>query len=112
MNLWGKVLHQHIVPSVKNAYRPHLLRPSWLGFFVALILAAEGFLMTNLIVRQSNESFLAAVVPGEVVALTNAERSNAQTSTVAENTRLTSAAEATASSMAAAGSVSLEASPW
>ncbi len=95
------MFHQHVIPSAHNAYRPHFLRPSWLGFFLAVILAAEGFLVTNLIVRQSNESFLAAVVPGEVVALTNAQRTTQHINTLQESSVLDIAAQAKANDMAA-----------
>jgi ABC-type polysaccharide/polyol phosphate export permease len=59
-NMWT-TLHAHFVPSQKNAYRPHILHRSWLLFFLAIMLGVEGFLMTSLIGRQSNETFLAAV---------------------------------------------------
>ena len=59
--VWS-IFHFHFVPSERNAYRPGILHRSWLIFFLALMLGAEGFLMTNIAARQSNEAFLAAVV--------------------------------------------------
>ncbi len=97
-NFW-----HHIVPSEHNSYRPHLLRPSWLGFFLAIILAAEGFLVTNLVVRQSSENFLAAVVPGEIIALINVQRGQNDVGALQENSYLDAAAQAKAEDMAAQG---------
>ena len=58
--LWN-TFHNLFIPSQANAYRPRVLHRSWLVFFLALMLAAEGFLMTNLASRQSDEAFLASV---------------------------------------------------
>ena len=58
--VWS-AFHTLFIPSQKNAYRPRVLRRSWLLFFLAVMLGAEGFLMTNLMGTQSNEVFLASV---------------------------------------------------
>ena len=64
MQFWERIKH-HFVPSSGNAYRPHILHRQWLIAFFVVILATEGFLVSNLIVRQSSQNFLAAVVPGD-----------------------------------------------
>ena len=96
-------LKHHIIPSEHNAYHPHLLRRSWLVFFFALILVAEGFLITNLAARQSSETFLAAIVPGEILALTNTERQQNNLGVLTENSELDQAAQAKAEDMAIKG---------
>ncbi len=96
-------LKHHIIPSEHNAYHPHFLRRSWLVFFFALILVAEGFLITNLVARQSSETFLAAVVPGEILALTNTERQQNNLGALTENSELDQAAQAKAEDMATKG---------
>jgi hypothetical protein len=101
-NVWEKFKH-HFIPSHHNAYRPHILRRPWLLFFFATTLAVEGFLVANLVVRQSSEVFLAAVVPGELIALTNDERTNDNLPAVKKNQLLTNAAQAKAEDMAAKG---------
>ncbi|MDB5224407.1 MAG: hypothetical protein JWO43_29 [Candidatus Adlerbacteria bacterium] len=103
MNRLGRILHHHFVPSEHNSYRPHILRRSWLVFFLTLALVAEGFLVSNLITRQTSATFLAAVLPGEVINLTNTERKGNKVGTVTENAKLDAAAAAKAADMAAKG---------
>lgn len=96
-------LWHHFIPSHHNAYRPHILRRPWLLFFLSLALAIEGFLVANLLVRQSSEVFLAAVVPSEIIALTNAQRAQYHTRMLIEDSLLTQAAHAKAEDMANKG---------
>jgi hypothetical protein len=99
---WEKFAH-HFIPSHHNAYRPHILRKPWLLFFLAVILAAEGFLVANLAVRQSSDVFLAAVFPSAIVSLTNTERTRHSAPLLIEDAQLTHAAQAKAEDMAARG---------
>lgn len=104
MRAWEYVkglFRHHFVPGDHNAYRPRILHRPWLLFFLAIILATEGFLVSNLIARQSNQQFLAAVVPAEIIALTNTERTDNGVGTLEENALLDSAAQAKADDMAA-----------
>ena len=93
----------YFIPSKDNAYRPRLLHRSWLVFFLALTLGTEGFLVANLVARQTDQNFLAAVVPAEVIALTNSEREQYNLGDVSENNLLKQAAQAKAEDMAALG---------
>lgn len=102
MRLFERIKH-HFVPSEANAYRPHLLHRPWLIFFFVVILATEGFLVSNLIARQSSQNFLAAVVPGEIIALTNTERASNNAGVVTDDALLDAAAQAKANDMAAKG---------
>lgn len=106
MQIWQKVtvaIKNHFVPSADNAYRPHLLHRPWPLFFLAVILGTEGFLVANLVARQTDQNFLAAVVPAEVIALTNTEREVNKVGDVSPNALLTNAAQAKASDMAYKG---------
>jgi hypothetical protein len=98
-----RTIGTYFYPSHHNAYRPKVLHRSWLLFFLALVLASEGFLVANLVARQSDQNFLAAVVPAEVVALTNDERTQNELAPLTQNTQLTAAAQAKATDMAAKG---------
>src|SRR3989344_3261232 len=91
------------VPSKDNTYRPHVLRRGMLIFFLGLALAAEGFLVANLVTRQSGASFLAAVVQSEIIALTNTARAEGGVGALTEQTQLDAAAQAKAQDMAAKG---------
>lgn len=102
MRIW-QAITDHFVPSASNAYRPKLLRRPWLLFFLAITLGTEGFLVANLIARQSDQNFLAAIVPAEVIALTNTEREVNRVGDVAENRLLDTAALAKAKDMAKLG---------
>lgn len=99
---WEKFAH-HFIPSHHNAYRPHILRKPWLLFFLAVVLAAEGFLVANLAVRQSSDVFLAAVFPSAIISLTNAERAHSSAPLLVEDAQLARAAQAKAEDMAAKG---------
>jgi uncharacterized protein YkwD len=99
---WQRVKN-HFVPSPDNAYRPHLLRRGWMVFFLALVLATEGFLVASLVARQSSSNFLAAVIQSEVIALTNGEREQNSVGVLLENPALDAAAQAKANDMAQKG---------
>ena len=92
---------QYVAPSSGNGYQPRLLRRPWLLFFLAVILGTEGFLVAGLVARQTNDNFLAAVVPAEIVALTNTQRSQNNVGPLTENKLLDQAAQAKAQDMAA-----------
>ena len=72
-------------------------------FFLAITLASEGFLVSNLVARQSDQQFLAAVVPAEIIALTNSERKQNTVSQLTEDALLDQAAQAKAEDMARNG---------
>lgn len=97
------LLRHFFIPGSHNAHRPRILHRSWLVVFLAITLATEGFLVSNLIARQNNLQFLAAVVPAEIIALTNTERADNNVGNLKEDELLDSAAEAKANDMAANG---------
>jgi hypothetical protein len=98
-----KHLKGHFLPSEHNAYRPHLLRKQWLLFFFTILLTGEGLYIAALMTKESALNFISAVVPGEVIALTNAERQNVGDGALTENALLTLSAQNKANDMAAKG---------
>ena len=114
--MWWKKLYEHSIPSKHNAYRPHMLERGWLLGFLAVTLTVEGFLVASLLARQSNETFLAAVVPAEIIALTNTERVDRNIQALKENKLLDAAASAKAADMVRRGYFSHigpdEKQPW
>jgi len=101
-----KFLHKlqtHFVPSHHNAFRPHILKKQWLIFFLTVVLTAEGVFVAGMVLTQPGSSFLAAVVPGEVIAFTNTERMLNSLDNVKENQLLSAAAQAKAEDMAKTG---------
>ncbi|HYF13190.1 MAG TPA: CAP domain-containing protein, partial [Candidatus Paceibacterota bacterium] len=93
----------HFIPNERNVYRPHILHRSWLLFFLTIALTAEGVFLVDLVARQSAVDFLAAVLPAEVIALTNSEREGNGLQSVRENPTLAAAAQAKAQDMAVKG---------
>lgn len=102
MGFFDRVKH-HIVPSRENAYRPHLLRKGTVTFLLLLALVAEGALVSNLLVRESGTTILAAVIQSEIISLTNTERADNKVGQLAENALLDRSAQAKADDMAARG---------
>lgn len=98
-----KIVTGHLLPSGDNAYRPHFLRKPWLLFFLTVVLTSEGLYIGSLMVGQSANMFLSAVLPGEVISLTNVERAGVGDQSLTENNLLDSAAQAKANDMAARG---------
>ncbi len=98
-----KKVHEFVVPSHLNAYRPHLLRKPWLLFFLTVTLTAEAVLLVNVFSHESAKNYLAAVLPLEVIELTNTERSHNNIPALTSNQTLATAAQAKAEDMARLG---------
>lgn len=103
MKNFFKILTGHFLPSSDNAYRPHLLRKPWLLFFLTVVLASEGLYIGSLAMGQSAGNLLSAVLPGEIISLTNVQRTDVGDGTLTENAELDAAAQAKANDMAAKG---------
>ena len=102
MEMWKKA-QNHFTPTKENAYRPGILGRSSLVFFLALTLAVEGFLVAGLVARESDGSFLSAVVASDIITFTNTERQGATELPLKENALLDQAAQAKAEDMATKG---------
>ena len=102
MRLWRNV-HNHCIPTPENAYRPGALSRASLIAFLSFTLAVEGFLVAGLVARESDGSFLSAVIASDVVSFTNTQRHDAALGTLHENVLLDTAAQAKALDMASKG---------
>ncbi|MEK7109282.1 MAG: CAP domain-containing protein [Patescibacteria group bacterium] len=102
MGFWPR-LRNHFVPHPTNAYRPHLLRRGWMVFFLAFVLATEGFLVASLVARQSGGSFLASIIASELISFTNEARAAQNDGQLVENKLLAAAAQKKAEDMAEGG---------
>lgn len=98
----SKIRHV-FVPSRHNQYHPHVFARTGLIAFLAVALAAEGFLVAVVVSQQSGGNFLAAVEEGAVIALTNAQRKSDSLGSLTENKLLDQAAQTKADDMAAKG---------
>lgn len=102
MKLW-RIVANHLLPHRGNAHRPHILRRGWLVAFLALALASEGVILSNILISSGPNVFLAAVVRSEVVDYTREARLLEGGQALAENEVLNAAAQAKAEDMAARG---------
>lgn len=91
------------IPCAENHYRPHILGRAGIMVLVALMLVAEGYLVTSVVVRQAGGNFLAAVESAALIALTNGDRSSYRLTPLTESNLLDIAAQAKANDMAAKG---------
>ncbi|MEK7144874.1 MAG: CAP domain-containing protein, partial [Patescibacteria group bacterium] len=102
-----KPLHHHLLdyflPHARNDYRPHLFSAVSVAVLVFVVIVFEGaYLMQTKFVFLKTD-FLASVLPGALVALTNQDRALQGLAGVTENTLLDKAAQAAAEDMAANG---------
>lgn len=94
-------LHDHVAPSHRNAYQPHLLRSRALYALLAVVLVAEGAILFNSLGGVLPQT--AAVVQSDIVDLTNTERVRASLGILKESPVLAAAAQKKAEDMAARG---------
>ena len=96
-------LHDYFFPHKRNNYRPHLFSIASITVLVlAVVMFEAGYLVqTKIVFFRTN--FLAAVLPGELVALANQDRAINGIAGVTEDPLLDQAAEAAATDMATKG---------
>lgn len=96
-------LHDYFFPHKRNRHHPHIFGATSVAVLVSLIIVCEGayFAQTKLVFLKTD--FLASVLPGVLVRLTNHDRSSIGIGGVTEDTLLNQAARAAASDMAAKG---------
>ena len=96
-------LHDYLFPHRGNNYHPHLFSAASITALVAVVIVFEaGYLVqTKLVFLRTN--FLASVLPGALVALTNQDRLAGGITGVTEDPLLDKAAQAAAQDMAAKG---------
>ncbi|MFZ2500687.1 MAG: CAP domain-containing protein [Minisyncoccia bacterium] len=96
-------LHDYFFPHKRNSHRPHIFRTASVAFIVLGVLVLEGAYLTQIKFVFPHTSFLGAVLPSALVALTNDDRTANDVSIVVENTLLAQAAQAAANDMATHG---------
>ncbi|HVB19721.1 MAG TPA: CAP domain-containing protein [Candidatus Paceibacterota bacterium] len=96
-------LHDYFFPHKRNNYRPHLFSIASIAALVAVVIVFEaGYLVQTKLVFLKTD-FLASVLPGALVALTNQDRLANGLAGVTESPLLDRAAQAVAEDMAAKG---------
>ncbi|MDP1689681.1 MAG: CAP domain-containing protein [bacterium] len=102
-----KPLHHHLLdyflPHSRNNYRPHLFSATSIAVLVVAVIVFEGAYLVQTKYVFFNTDFLASVLPGALVALTNQDRAVQGLAGVTENALLNKAAQAAAEDMAANG---------
>jgi hypothetical protein len=96
-------LRDTFVPSKKNGHHPYIFRREAIVAVVMAILFVEaGFLVQEFVVFRKGD-FLASVLPGYVMSLTNVARGEANLRVLSENELLKRAAQKKADDMATRG---------
>lgn len=96
-------LKRYFIPHKENDYKPHSLREkSVLVLFLIVVVAELGFLIQVFVIFDKT-NFLASVLPGVLVSLTNSDREKNDAPPLKENSLLVKAAEAKAQDMATRG---------
>jgi hypothetical protein len=98
-----KHIHDYFFPHSRNNYRPHLFSAASVAVLVLAVILFEAayFVQTKFVFLETD--FLASVLPGALVALTNEDRAALGLAGVAEDPLLNKAAQAAAEDMAAKG---------
>jgi hypothetical protein len=94
-------LHDTLVPSARNQYRPHALSRKSLSLFSGLLLSAKLLTVFSVDAVPVGHAFSAAVTPANIIQLTNASREGAGIGDLTENAQLDAAAQAKANDMLA-----------
>lgn len=98
-----RALKDTFIPSRKNEGHPYIFRREAIVAVVMAILIVEaGFLVQEFVVFRK-DNFLAAVLPGYVMSLTNTARNQENLRSLSENTLLREAAQKKADDMALLG---------
>lgn len=96
-------LHDYFFPHERNNYRPHLFSGVSIAILVAAVILFEGAYLVQTRFVFLKTDFLASVLPGALVALTNQDRATQGLAGVTEDALLNQAAQAAAEDMAANG---------
>lgn len=103
MSRFLRAFKDFFLPTRDNAYRPGIFSVRSVLAIVAILLFAQVgyFAVTTLVFHRTN--FLAAVLPGVLTSLTNADRATTGLPQLSENALLAEAAQNKANDMAAKG---------
>lgn len=97
-----KRLHLYFFPHRHNGYAPHFFSTKSVVGVLALIILLEGAYLGG-VALLTKTNFLAAVLPGTLVALTNSDRATNDAGMLTEDPLLAKAAQLKANDMAANG---------
>lgn len=92
-----------VVPHEGNGYHPHLFRATALGVLVLGIVLVEGAYVLDTKIAQDHQGFLASVLPGALLSLTNADRADNGVASLIQDPELAAAAQLKANDMATKG---------
>ena len=98
-----KHLKKYFIPHEDNDHEPHFLRKDSLLFIIATFVVLEGALLLGTFTIFNGSNFLAAVLPGTLVSLTNENRLAYKVGELKVNPILVRAAELKAADMAKKG---------
>ncbi len=96
-------LHDYFFPHPRNNYRPHIFSGVSIAALVVAVIVFEGAYLVQTKIVFFKTDFLASVLPGALVALTNQDRATQGLAGVTEDSVLDKAAQAVAEDMATNG---------
>lgn len=109
-------LHKQFIPHEANDHKPHFLRPYNAAKVLAFVVCLEVILLSQVYVFPQFKDFLAAILPGVLVELTNDSRVDANAGGLSVNPLLVISAQMKAEHMAKNGYFAHDSptgeSPW
>jgi hypothetical protein len=98
-----KTVKKYFIPQKENNHKPYFLRAKTLGVVALFVFIIEIALFSNVYFFSSRIDYLASVLPGVLVSLTNENRAENNLSDLSTNTILQRAAQMKADDMASRG---------
>lgn len=96
-------LHDYFLPHKGNGYKPHFFRTASVTAILVAVIVLEGAYLAQVHLVFPKTNFLASVLPGTLIALTNDDRAAADAPALAEDPTLDRAATLAAEDMASKG---------
>lgn len=98
-----EMLIKYFIPHPGNDHKPHALRSQFLLGLVLAVLLIEALFFSYIFLSKNTRDYLAAVLPGVLVSLTNQTRIETSLDALSSNTLLQQAAQLKANDMATKG---------
>lgn len=98
-----KRVHNYLLPHKGNKYSPQIFAYSSVLGVIAVLILLQGIYLLDTKVSFKGTSFLASVLPGALISLTNADRASQNLGTLTPDPLLEQAAQLKANDMAAKG---------
>ncbi len=109
-------LHDHVIPTSRNNYHPHILGHRSLALLSGLLITVKIFTLSMLSVGPILPAYSSAITVENIISLTNQSRQDYKLSTLTENSVLNTAAQSKADDMLKNGYFSHNApdgkTPW